>query len=193
MPATILKEFCSPPITTLPINPKLNWRPERKKSWEKKEYPIPVLYILDNLSRTIEVKIGEDYSFSLPIEFQDLAEQIKESTSILDFPDNWDDEGSISYKTETLIRAIDFIIKYAIWIWDEKKVIIDTPSILPSTNGSIDLFWKNNESILLINIPTYSGSIAKFYGDNNADTKIEGEFPVESYNQGVFLCLISKR
>ena len=129
--------------------------------------------------------------FELPYVFTELVNQINNSKYILDLKDNWDDEGSIGYQANTFIKAISLLIKYTLWVWCDFRKKIETPQIFPSHNGSIDLFWNKDKYDLLINIPADS-NIVKFYGDDKKDTKIKGEFPIESYHQGILLCLLNQ-
>jgi len=159
------------------------------ESWKfiNKDYHL----LLGKRSNTFTIKITDNFFIELPRIFNELACKIEDSKSITALQENWDDEGSVGYKQETYIQAVDFLAKYAIWIWDAFNILIDTPEILPAQNGSIDLFWKKGKYDLLINIPPYPNAIAKFYGDDKKVTKIEGEFPLKSHNQGIFLCLLN--
>ncbi len=154
---------------------------------------IPVSNSECMLPSPLEISITPDFTIKLPCHFKDLGDNIEKSKSILDLQDNWDDEESPGYKEETLIQSIKFITNYAEWIWDKLKIVIDPPKILPGPDGSIDLLWRKKKYGLLINIPDYPKKIATFYGDDNKDEKIKGQFDIQSSNQGIFLCLLNQK
>lgn len=146
----------------------------------------------ESLNEIIKINLTKHYLIEIPAIFKQLATQIETSKSILNLDKNWDEEGSVGYSESTLIQAIDFITNYAHWIWDEMRIVIDTPKFLPGPEGSIDLLWKKEKYELLINIPVPPNAIAGFYGDDKYGTKIEGKFDIKSYNQGIFLCLLNQ-
>lgn len=176
-----------------PVFSSYRWtEKDPKEDWVDTERFDEHLHLLAKKPKTIKIDLTKTSSIDLPIIFQELANQIEVSKSLVKLPDNWDDEGSIGYKEETFLRAVGFLTKYALWIWNEKRILIDIPKILPAQKGSIDLFWKKRNYDLLINIPAQPNSVATFYGDDRKATKIEGEFPINTYNQGIFLCLLNQ-
>jgi hypothetical protein len=107
-----------------------------------------------------------------PPDFADVAikhilQAIELSKNILNFNDNWDDEGSPAYKVSTWDRATTFLRRSALQLWEEYHVILDAPKILPGPVGSIDLHWKTSRRELLINIPEILNEPANFYGDDS--------------------------
>lgn len=170
------------------------WETEKDYSRSNEDY-LAHLHIApkpEKESIGLTVKASEDLIFKLPIQFHELAKQIENSLDILNFEPDWDQEGGEIYSEETFKQAIEFTINYSIWIWNELQIVIEAPKIFPGPNGSIDLLWKNVDYDLLINIPSYPNKIATFYGDDKKETKVEGQFSIESYNQGVFLCLLNR-
>ncbi len=141
--------------------------------------------------KKITVKITKTYSIELSLKLIDLSQEIENSKYILKLKENWDDNGTQGYKEATFIQTIEFLVKYAEWILKEKAIIIDVPFIQPSTDGGIDLYWKKDKYDLLVSIPAHPNRIAKFYGDDKGDIKINGEFPINLDNQGIFLCLLN--
>ena len=67
---------------------------------------------------TISVSVIEGLDFAVPSRFSELAEQIRKSAYILEFEDNWDDEGSTAYSKITLNAAINFVLEYSKAIWE---------------------------------------------------------------------------
>ncbi len=75
--------------------------------------------------------------------------EIEKSKYILDLQDNWDDEGSISYKYEVWKSAADLLLEMG----DTITEIIEIPMISHGPHGSIDIFFNKNKTFkLLINI-----------------------------------------
>ncbi len=142
-------------------------------------------------SNFIQIDIDADRTLCLPKEYEDLYGVIVKSKKILEYPDNWDDEGSKAYNLMTWGNTIVFLINYANWSYDHFNIILPTPQILPGPLGSIDLYWENEEYELLVTIPENLNNNLKFYGDNKKDTKIKGEFDFRNYKQSVFLSLLS--
>ncbi|MCX6234784.1 MAG: hypothetical protein NT175_08680 [Bacteroidetes bacterium] len=194
MPALLIKEreLLSPTsyLTGASCNRKHSCNYKINKEWRNTEEIDDYIHLWTKKSGTIKVAITKKTSIEVKTIFHELIEKIQSSKFILELKDNWDDEDSKGYSEKTYVNAINFFKRYAQWIWDERGVIIDTPNILPSNEGSIDLFWSKMEYDLLINIPAYPNNVARFYGDNKKDSKIEGEFPLNSYNQGIFLSLL---
>jgi hypothetical protein len=138
----------------------------------------------------IYVSIGET-KFSIPVKFEDLANEIKRSSYILELPDNWDDEGSKSYKQETLIFAINFLLDYFYLLDRIYAHSIKVPQISHGVNGGIDILWKSEDYRLLINIHEAPSNIASFFGDDYKDNKIKGTFNPAIKNYGLISSLLS--
>lgn len=144
-------------------------------------------------SNFLKIRILENNFVTIPKVLYKLASEIEHSKSILKLKDNWDEEGAKGYKKQTYLQAINFLVRFAKWVKEECSTVIDTPKILPANNGCISLYWKRLNYDLLITIPEYPNTVATFYGDDKGKTKIEGEFPLENHERGVFLCLLEKK
>lgn len=153
------------------------------------------LHFIGNVSKeeTVKVHILNNFTIELPVDFKDceMIKEIEKSVRILDYKNNWDGEGSKSYKKETFINAISFLVKYTNWIWDEKVYAIPSPKILPGPNGSIDIYWKKNNFDLLVTISEHPSTTAFFYGDDKSDEIYEGRFNIKKNNPGIFLSLLT--
>jgi len=137
--------------------------------------------------------VAEGLEFTVPARFNELAEQIRQSAYILEYEDNWDDEGSIAYSKQTYRAAINFAIKYSKEIWEEEFVLIDTPKILPGPEGSIDLLWDKQTYRLLINVHPHPKQTASFYGDNRTSVpKIKGDFRLSDESERAIMLLLKK-
>lgn len=138
--------------------------------------------------KPLSIKIGQTRML-VPIVFKDIYNEIEKSRYMLEFEDDWDDEGSSKYEIETWEKAMLFLINYSTKIYDQYNEIILAPSIFHSINGSIDLLWKNKQYQLLINIPKDVGP-AKFYGDNFEMNSVEGSFDTSTFSVGLMLTLL---
>ncbi len=139
----------------------------------------------------LKVELDNEVITELPLKLHEIYREIEKSKYVLDLEDDWDDEGSITYKPATWIRAVKFIADYAKWVLEEASIVLSTPRISPGPNGSIDVLWKNNNFRLLINIPEDRQKQASFYGDDYGQEVIEGTFNPAKINQGILLSLLS--
>ncbi len=142
---------------------------------------------------TISVSVIEGLDFVVLSRFSELAEQIRKSAYILEYEDNWDDEGSIAYSKKTFSAAINYAIEYSRAIWEEEFVLIDAPRILPGPEGSIDLLWDKQTYRLLLNIHPYPKQTASFYGDNRTPVPhIKGDFYLSDEPDRAIMLLLLK-
>lgn len=118
-----------------------------------------------------------------------ISAAIEASRSILDLPDNWDDEGSPSYAESTWERATIFIKETTTSYRRTVGSWIGPPKITPGPDGSIDIRWKSAKRTLLINIPANNDDIADFYGDDKAADTIKGTLDTSSSNQWILMWL----
>ena len=116
---------------------------------------------------------------TFPVGLKPLMQELEASKSILDLPENWDDDGALSVSPIIYETATRFLQNYASFIFKKYKAIIETPSISPVKNGSIDLEWHTPTSQLLINIRDTQN--AYFYCDNyNNVNPIKGSIPLKT-------------
>jgi hypothetical protein len=98
-------------------------------------------------------------------EFPTIIEEIEQSSYISTLKEDWDDNGALPIPTNRLVEVTQFLKNYALHILDRYNVIIDSPSINPVKDGTIDLEWHTPNARFLINFK--SNQIASYYGDNN--------------------------
>ncbi len=116
------------------------------------------------LNRTIQIKIGNDF-YQIPDELSEIASEIRDSKKILNLKYDWDSEGALSVPQFVWERAVKTLISYSKWIWENKGVILVTPSIDALADGSIDIMWNGTKGRLLLNIRNSPISEAHYYGD----------------------------
>ena len=141
--------------------------------------------------RNFTIEIGDLFNTQLNFKFYSIYKSIEASRYILELEKGWDGEDTEGYKIETYISAVKFLIEYAKTIFDKYQIIIQTPSIVPSINGNIDLHWNFPTYDLLVSIPPPPDTIAHFYGDDYGDTKISGQLNLgKKIKLNIFLSLI---
>lgn len=155
-------------------------------------YPTPELKAKAKpLKEFLLIDFGDGETLKINKTLLDVFQKIEESRYLLDFKENWDDEGSPAYLLSTWKKAVKFVANYTGLIYETFLKSIPTPEIYHSFNGSIDILWKSDKYQLLINIPA-DNSPAKFYGDNYLLDKIQGSFDPANYNQGLILSLLAQ-
>lgn len=144
-------------------------------------------------NETFMLEVINGFEIELPNEFYggEMVSAIQKSTKIVNLKDNWNGLGSKGYKKETFMNAINFLIRYTNWIWDDRLYAIPAPKILAGSDGAIDIYWKSKNFDLLITIPEHPKNVAYFYGDDKNDEKYEGQFDFRKDNPGVFLSLFN--
>ncbi len=118
-----------------------------------------------------------------------LSLAIQESRSLLDLPDNWDDEGSPAYAESTWTRVVDFLLHNAERLWLDQGILVSAPQILPGPDGSIDLHWRIKNHELLLNIPADPHALADYYGDTVDGNAINGKLNPAARNQWLLMWL----
>ena len=137
------------------------------------------------ISNSLVFKI-KNYTFQLPPSFNNIKEAIEESSFILDLSDNWDDENALKVPDNVWLNAIRFLIQYSIEIDKNYNSIIKPPSIMPCSDGSIDLFWNVNNFRMLINFRNSEQNEAYYYADKFCDnTQFKGSFLIDSYQEHI--------
>ena len=132
--------------------------------------------LLSNLTFSQNLSLDGDWAFRIdPNEVG--ANQGWYKTDYL--PTNWDEEGALPVSPLIYDAAIQFLQQYALFIFDNYKVIVETPSINPVKNGSIDLEWQTPNARLLINIRDTQN--AYYYGDQHKNiNSIKGNVNIQT-------------
>lgn len=136
---------------------------------------------IKNINKSIQIKV-KDEIFQLPYELSEIASEIKDSKKILDLEEDWDSEGALSIPQFVWERAAKILIIYTKWIWENKGVILVTPSIDALADGSIDIMWNGTKGRLLLNVRNLASSEAHYYGDTyGGKNKFKGA--IENLNE----------
>ncbi len=108
-----------------------------------------------------------------PAELSYLAVAVKNARWILELPDDWDEQGSVSYSEATWQKAAQFILLNAIAMFKENGIKMSEPAISNGPEGSIDILWQEGNRTLLLNVPNGDGSLS-FYGSDSNGSEIKG-------------------
>lgn len=102
--------------------------------------------------------------FTLPAALSEVANRIIDSHSILLLPNNWDGEGSPSYRESTWLRAADLVARSSASFWTTLRAVPSPPIISHGPDGSIDIVWKAGKKKLAVNIPEEPSDVVTFFG-----------------------------
>lgn len=106
-----------------------------------------------------------------------LGENLQEKyLKIINSQQNIDQAEFEPINQDTWYRAVFLLKKLLMFLWN-KDLEIEIPSIMPCSDGSIDLYWENDIFKLLVNITPEENKRIHIYGedlgdpDNNFDTR----------------------
>lgn len=114
-------------------------------------------------------------------ELRSVFDAVEESRRILEWPSNWDGEGSPSFAEETWDRAAKFVRDNAVRLWEDKGQIMEAPEIQPGEKGRIVIEWSLSNRELLVAIPANMNEQAEYYGyDRGRTITIKGNLDTAS-------------
>jgi hypothetical protein len=119
-----------------------------------------------------------------------LSAELSHAEGIFIHSESEGDEDSPSFSDVAMLRARIFLLAQSKQFHKICGYFPPAPRIGPGPNGSVDLYWKEKDWELLINIPADSGKMATFYGDDYGSQKIKGSFSPNSFNYGIVPWLI---
>lgn len=120
-------------------------------------------------------------TYDLPYELIHISNTIHDSLKILTLKNNWDEEGAVEIPKYVLGKAIDFLTKYSIRLFDVFDTTIPAPDINPLSDGSIDLEWKTENAILLVHFKNSRENVAFYYGKiRDKEFDINGKIPTNT-------------
>lgn len=114
----------------------------------------------------------QDRSYKIVRELLSIKDVILDSQSLLQLKNDWDDNDAIATNSRTYFRAIDFLLDYSNFIFTQYNHIISPPEINIVRDGSIDLEWRNDEYILLINFKKNNSFNVHFYSEDFLNSTI---------------------
>lgn len=120
-----------------------------------------------------------------------LTAELARAESMLEHAEEAEDEDDPpGFSSEALLRAKTFLLGQSKQFRKICGHFPPVPRIGPGPKGSVDLYWKEKDWELLINVPAESGKLATFYGDDHGAQKIKGSFNPNSFNYGIVPWLI---
>ncbi len=122
---------------------------------------------------------------SLPPALSGIRDAIVRSREMLEFPNDWDEDGAKPIDKEAWRRAATFLLRHAESAWRFNASLLDAPDITPCPDGSVDLHWEYPSYGMLINFPVDPAKRAGFYGDDRGTLFIKGTFDPETLNRGL--------
>ena len=121
---------------------------------------------------------------------KEIDKLIESSRKMLELEKDWDGEGAIPIAESTWQRAVDFLRGAASTLWRKYNLQLESPTIVPASDGSIDLHWKLSRRELLINVPSGQGQWADYYGDNKqGGNVVKGNLDTAAPNHWLFVWL----
>ena len=104
-----------------------------------------------------------------------INDAIEDSRRILDLGEDWDDQGSPGYQESTWRRATGFLAEMARVARTTLGLPLPVPMISPAGGGSIDLYWRDEQRSLLVNIPSDPAELGTYYGQNDLGDTTAGQ------------------
>jgi hypothetical protein len=124
---------------------------------------------------------------------QPLVDLIQEACrKLLELPEDWDEEGSPGYSKDTCERATRFLLNHARWFWNRHGIIVDAPRIVAGPHGSIDIYWKDENAELLLNVPADPRKSITCYGDSKSGFKVGGPLKDSDYRRALWSWLMEE-
>ncbi|MES2460653.1 MAG: hypothetical protein V4671_08710 [Armatimonadota bacterium] len=123
----------------------------------------------------------------IPHELNLLKKAVEKSEWILKLEDDWDGEGSPPYKRGTWERSCKFLLANATEIVASGYGIVLTPQINNGPEGSIDLYWDNAGSTLLINFPEDPKATVTYYGSGTQGANVQGTLDISVSNDWLLM------
>jgi len=109
---------------------------------------------------------------------------------LLKLPEDWDEEGSPGYSKDTCERAAWFLLNHARWFWKRHGIIVDAPQLVQGPYGSIDIYWKDDNAELLLNVPADPRKSITCYGDSKSGFKVGGPLKDSDYRRALWSWLM---
>ena len=127
---------------------------------------------------------------TVPQPLENVEQVIESSRALLELKDDWDGEGASPISEETWVRAVRFLRSNASALWEKHAIRVESPSIVPLNDGSLDIHWRVARRELLVNIPPDPGKRATYYGDNReGGSVVEGDLDTDAQNHWLLVWL----
>lgn len=88
---------------------------------------------------------------------------VLDSQYILDLDPNYEYDGNPPWEKKTLERALDYLKTHFDQLKAESKYDLGVPNVCAGPHGSIDIFWKYKDFMLLANVPVDENKVVTYY------------------------------
>lgn len=99
----------------------------------------------------------------------DFMRHLSPCRDMLEFPPDWDGEGSLPYQESTWQCAVDFLLHNMRLLWERAGILVTSPEVQNGPHCSIDVYWHSQAATLLVNFPAGEGEEITFYGCRAAE------------------------
>lgn len=129
--------------------------------------------------------------FVLPSTAPKLLDVFKKLEALSELPRGWDDEGSPPPHGALLKAVGKLLVMYFDAAWSINHAAMFVPNITPLSNGSIDVYWRNDSKHLLLNLAAEDGQIqAEFFAQELGSTEYAtGPVGITAVNPNVLFWL----
>lgn len=124
------------------------------KKWRKKEASSS---FADQLKLSVQFDRKESFHFTINNKVYSLYEPLKnieealdEASEILSYEYDWDDEGAEVLDVTSFDNAIEFVVNFSNYIYENNRKIVATPYIDILRDGSVSIHWESEMNQLLI-------------------------------------------
>lgn len=116
---------------------------------------------------------------SFPTELGLIADAIEDSKELLSLQSNWDEENANATNKYALSNAHKFLLKYAVYVFNEYGIVISTPYIDIMRDGAIYISWDLVQASFLVIFKKEESLNSYFYGERR-DKKIPFKSAIEN-------------
>ncbi len=142
------------------------------------------------LAELILSRAAQRSSWPVSSPLLEIDKALKSSREMLSLQEGWDGEGASAIAESTWKRATEFLRNNASTLWTIYGRRLQTPTLVPGADGSIDIHWKLPTRELLINIPPDPNALATYYGDDKRGWNIvEGKLETRAPDRALFFWL----
>lgn len=105
-------------------------------------------------------------SYTVPVGLKYIAQHIEEARIILEYEDDWDDEGAMATDLDTFEKAVKFMVDYSLFVYNNYAVILKEPYIDILRDGSVSVHWEASRNTqMLIIFKKEKNELAYFYAE----------------------------
>lgn len=118
-------------------------------------------------------------TYALFNELSAIAEQINDASELLTYQTDWDEEGSLATNEIVFNNAINFLVSYSNFIYQNySNSILSAPYIDITREGGISILWETSKAKFFIIFKATDSKTAFFFGEKT-DAKIPFKSAIE--------------